>query len=77
MREEGGRRSGGPGADFDGGGEDVVVAEEGVLEVVFPVGVEVVLAGDEVDQEFVAGWQLLHVDQLAASEPPYPSYFSR
>lgn len=77
MRKRGRGRSDGTGADFDGCGEDVVVAEEGVLEEVFPVGVQVFLASDEVDQEFIAGGQFLHVDELAKSLPPYPSYFSR
>jgi hypothetical protein len=33
---------------------------------VFPVGQRVLLPSDEVDQQFVAVGQLLHVDELAA-----------
>jgi hypothetical protein len=51
--------------DLDCDGEDIVILQEGVLDILVPIRMGFVLSGDKIDHEFITRGQFFNVDKLA------------
>lgn len=61
------------GSHLDAARENIILFEQIIPEKGVPVGMRRFLPGHEVDQQFAAVGEVLHVDQLPTSWDVYPS----